>query len=100
MDEITRERTELALKYSSGINNPKVIKPEVREGATSVWHQYVLRVPSSDTDPAAMRDKFKEYLDGNGIATIIHYPIPPHLSEAYGYLEHKKGFLPITIIIG
>ena len=28
--------------------------------------------------------------------TIIHYPIPPHLSQAYAYLGHKKGDFPIT----
>ena len=96
MDEITRERTELAMKYCSGINNPKVIKPEVREGATSVWHQYVLRVPGTESEPNVLRDELKSYLESNGITTIIHYPIPPHLSEAYECLGHKKGFLPIT----
>ena len=96
MEEITKERTELAMKYAAGISNPKVIKPEVREGATSVWHQYVLRVPGTENEPSAMRDQLKTFLDNNGITTIIHYPIPPHLSEAYGYLAHEKGFLPVT----
>ena len=39
---------------------------------------------------------FAEYLTEKGIGTIIHYPIPPHLSEAYEYLGHTKGYLPIT----
>ena len=30
------------------------------------------------------------------IGTIIHYPIPPHLSEAYKYLGHKIGDFPIA----
>ena len=30
------------------------------------------------------------------IGTLIHYPIPPHLSEAYEYLGYKKGDFPIT----
>ena len=37
-----------------------------------------------------------EYLMEKEIGTIIHYPIPPHLSEAYICLGHKKGDLPIT----
>ena len=37
-----------------------------------------------------------EYLDEKGIGIIIHYPIPPHLSEAYAYLGHKEGAFPIT----
>lgn len=36
------------------------------------------------------------YLNEKGIGTIIHYPIPPHLSEAYQYLGYKHGSLPIT----
>ena len=43
-----------------------------------------------------MRDELIRYLDRIGIGTIIHYPIPPHLSEAYRYLNLKKGSLPIT----
>ena len=37
-----------------------------------------------------------EYLNDKGIGTIIHYPIPPHLSEAYQYLQMQEGCLPIT----
>ena len=36
------------------------------------------------------------YLRDNEIGTLIHYPIPPHLSEAYAYLGHEKGEYPIT----
>ena len=42
------------------------------------------------------RDELVEYLKEKGIGTIIHYPIPPHLSEAYQYLGHREGFLPVT----
>ena len=37
-----------------------------------------------------------DYLNTKNIGTIIHYPIPPHLAEAYRYLGHKAGDLPIT----
>ncbi len=89
MGEITDERTQLAKNYEKGINNPLVIKPSVAEGATCVWHQYVIRVKNH-------RDELMKYLDKNNITTIIHYPIPPHLSEAYSYLGMKAGDLPIT----
>mgnify|MGYP002623038601 CR=1 FL=1 len=39
---------------------------------------------------------FNDYLNKLEIGTIIHYPIPLHLAEAYKYLGHKPGFLPIT----
>lgn len=89
MAEITEEREKLAKKYSEGIKNPLFIMPEVAENSTSVWHQFVLRIPGR-------RDELKQYLEDNNIATIIHYPIPPHLSEAYRYLQIGEGSLPIT----
>lgn len=89
MQEITEERTKLAIAYDEGIDNISVIKPMVLEESTSVWHQYVLRVPEK-------RDEFRQYLDRNGVQTLIHYPIPPHLSKAYAYLGIEKGSLPIT----
>ena len=42
------------------------------------------------------RKFFQQYLEQNGVGTIIHYPIPPHMAEAYGYLGYHKGDLPIT----
>ncbi len=97
MEEITSERVELAERYDKGIENTKVIKPLIRDGAGSVWHQYVLRIPSGEgSKKGCERDRFKEFLESKGITTIIHYPIPPHLSEAYSYLGLKEGDLPIT----
>ncbi|MGL5903668.1 MAG: DegT/DnrJ/EryC1/StrS family aminotransferase [Cetobacterium sp.] len=88
LDELTEERVKIAKKYLSEIKNPKIELPLLREGATSVWHLFVVK-----TDE---RDRFQKYLEENGIGTVIHYPIPPHLSKAYEYLGYKKGDFPIT----
>ena len=85
---MNEEKAEIARRYTEEINNSKLILPKVRDNATCVWHQYVVR--------CQQRDEFAEYLKEKGIGTIIHYPIPPHLSEAYQYLGHEEGFLPIT----
>ena len=42
------------------------------------------------------RQELIDYLNEREIGTIIHYPIPPHLSEAYQYLGIERGSLPIT----
>lgn len=86
--EIERERLIIAKRYENGIINKKILLPRVRAGATSVWHQYVVRCEK--------RDELKAYLLENKIDTIIHYPIPPHLSEAYSYLGLNQGALPLT----
>lgn len=88
IDELTEEKREIAQRYTAGIRNDAVCLPTIANGATSVWHQYVIRCEE--------RDRLMEYLSAKEIGTIIHYPIPPHLSEAYTYLGHKKGDFPLT----
>lgn len=87
-EECEQERLRIAQRYLEGIRNPKVRLPGVREGATAVWHQFVVRCEE--------RDRLMAYLNEREIGTIIHYPIPPHLSEAYRYLGYEKGAFPIT----
>ncbi len=88
LNELTQERIDICERYLRELNNEKIKLPEIREGATTVWHQFVIKCNE--------REKLIKYLSEKGIGTIIHYPIPPHLSEAYGYLGFKKGDLPIT----
>lgn len=88
IDELTQEKIKIAERYTTGICNPLISKPKVRDRSTCVWHQYVIR--------CEQRDRLIEYLDEKEIGTIIHYPIPPHLAEAYQYLHHEKGEFPIT----
>ena len=90
LDEMNLERCCIANKYLDGIKNPLIIKPSIRPGADSTWHQFVIRVKDG------LRDELVEYLKNRGIGSIIHYPIPPHLSEAYSYLGYKKGSFPIA----
>ena len=87
-DAIEAERSKIAERYTAELHNPKIELPKVRENCTAVWHQYVIRCEE--------RDRLIEYLDEKGIGTIIHYPLPPHLAEAYNYLGYKEGAFPIT----
>lgn len=88
IEEITQEKERLAERYTMGIQNLRVVCPKSRKKTRTVWHQYVVRIGN--------RNGFQKYLEQNGIETIIHYPIPPHLAEAYHYLNYMKGALPIT----
>ncbi|MDO4323074.1 MAG: DegT/DnrJ/EryC1/StrS family aminotransferase [Lachnospiraceae bacterium] len=88
LKELTQERERLCGNYLQGIENPLIRLPGIREGATSVWHQFVVRCTE--------REALIKYLNEKEIGTIIHYPIPPHLSEAYQYLGMPRGSLPVT----
>lgn len=90
IDEFNAERCKIAGRYLSELNNSFIQLPEVRPGADSTWHQFVIHVTNGK------RDELIQYLKEREIGTIIHYPIPPHLSEAYSYLGKKKGDYPIA----
>ena len=88
LDELNSERKKIADKFLDGIKNSHLILPKLRAGSEHVYHQFVIRTEN--------RDEFKKYLEDNGIKTVIHYPIPPHLAECYEGLGYKRGDFPIT----
>ena len=64
------------------------ILPNVPEWAEPVWHLYVVQ--------HADRDSIQQSLREAGIGTLIHYPIPPHLQEAYRGAGYCAGRFPIA----
>lgn len=87
-NELRKEREIIAKRYLAEIKNKYITLPTIRENAEHVWHLFVIRTPN--------RKKFQSFLVKNGIATQVHYPIPPHLSDAYRYLGYKTGDFLIT----
>ncbi|MBP5623919.1 MAG: DegT/DnrJ/EryC1/StrS family aminotransferase [Lachnospiraceae bacterium] len=87
VDELTKEREQFAAKYKAELNNPLFTLPPERENANCVWHQFVIRTKKRET--------LINYLNEHNVGTIIHYPIPPHLSECYAYMGYKKGSFPL-----
>ena len=49
-----------------------LVLPHVPEWAEPVWHLFVIRHPQ--------RDALQHKLTAAGIGTLIHYPVPAHLS--------------------
>ena len=88
MDELNAEKKKICERYLSEIHNSEIELPMTRENCTHIWHQFVVRTK--------YRDELQAYLKEKGISTIIHYPVPPHLQEAYAYLGHTVGDYPIT----
>lgn len=75
------DRFARALAYFRTISHPNVIKPLMSEDVVdNVWHQYVIRVTGG------YRDRMKAELAARGVATDIHYAMPPHLQPCYATL--------------
>lgn len=79
-------RNYIATRYLIEINNNKIILPKIMNLNTHVWHLFVIRTKN--------RKKLQEFLNNNGINTVIHYPIPIHLQEAY--FDMDKNIYPIA----
>ena len=88
LDDFIAERQRLADNYRKGIQNPAITVLETRPGSTNTYHQFEIYCET--------RDELAEYLDQKEIDTIIHYPIPPHLSKAYAYLNQPEGSFPLA----
>ena len=88
LDDYTNERQAICARYLNEIDNPYIELPKVKSGATTVWHQFVITTNH--------RDALVSHLEANEVYTSIHYPIPPHLSEAYAYLGFKKDSFPVA----
>lgn len=84
IDEWNGRRREVADTYRKRCRG--IALPRIAEGAESVWHLYVIRHKN--------RDALREALSKRGVQTLIHYPVPPHLSGAYG--PRERGSLPIA----
>jgi dTDP-4-amino-4,6-dideoxygalactose transaminase len=83
--ERRRKNADIYRKYLAGIENVAV--PKEMPNSKHVYHLFVVRV--------ARRDDLKKFLEENGIATGIHYPIPCHLQKAYETLSPKYS-MPVS----
>lgn len=83
------ERSFLAAEYQKRLKDVKRVELfECAPGSTSVNHLFVVK--------ASSRDALRKELADKGIGTQIHYPVPPHLQEAYSELGFKAGYLKIA----
>jgi dTDP-4-amino-4,6-dideoxygalactose transaminase len=89
LEEWNRRRQQIAAFYLQNLADmPALTLPHVPGWASPVWH--IFTVLYSD------RDRLQEYLKEKGVGTLIHYPAPPHLSNAYQEFGLSKGAFPIS----
>lgn len=87
LDKWNEERRKIACWYNEFLPE-NVIKPEIHDNAESVFHLYVIQ--------CEQRDQLQQHLTSKNIGSLIHYPIPPHLQNAYKHLGYSKGDFPIA----
>lgn len=88
LDDGNKYRQHIADRYIRGIRNKNIILPSIRNDGVHVFHVFPIL---SDK-----RDALKDYLYDNGIQTLIHYPIPPHLQKCYSRLGFRHNDFPIA----
>lgn len=88
LHEWNKRRVAVAAIYTEAFQDLPIVLPSVRPYNDPVWHLYCIRVKN--------RDKFRKYLSSMGIETLVHYPIPPHLQDAYRFLNFGVKSFPIA----
>ncbi len=96
INDWTDGRRRAAAKYRkllSGIEG--IILPKEMEYAKHVYHLFVIQVRSQKSEVRSQRrDELQKYLNENGIATGLHYPVPLHTQPCFEHLGYKKGEFP------
>lgn len=85
----TAQRQQVAVWYAQHLAGIEGVQlPVIAEGATHVFHLYVVRTHQ--------REALQQYLTSQGIGTMIHYPVPPHKQQAYADLQLATSHFPIA----
>lgn len=88
LDEWNARRAAIAARYMQELDASKLTLPYVPEWAEPAWHLFVVTLPH--------REERQKSLSDLGVHTLIHYPIPPHLQQAYDSGAWKQGDFPIA----
>lgn len=86
--EDNAHRKEVAHYYYEHIDNPLIKMPDLLPDEQNAYHLFPILVAEGK------RDELHDYLEQNGVGTVIHYPIPPHKQECYK--EWNGMSFPIT----
>lgn len=91
LDNYNAARQAAAAQYDELLKDiPGVKIPARTSYSTHVFHQYTIRVANG------MRDGLKDFLQANSIPSMIYYPVPLHLSDAYRSYGYNTGDFPAS----
>jgi len=90
LDQYVAARQAVADFYDQKLSEIQgLIIPARVSYSSHTFHQYTIQVPEK-------RDELQKFLGNKGIPSMIYYPMPLHLQEAYKYLGYKKGEFPVS----
>jgi len=90
LDQWNKMRAEAAVYYNQILKDVSgVVTPVLKSDRTHVYQTYAVRIKKN-------RDQVLDGLKAKGVSSLIHYPIPLHLQEAYKELNYKKGDFPVS----
>jgi len=91
LNDYSAARQKVAKKYDERIGDlPSLAVPVKAAYSTHVYNQYTCRVKNGK------RDELKSFLQEKGIPTMIYYPVPVHLQEAYQIYGYKENDFPVA----
>lgn len=91
LNEYNEARQRASAYYDKAFSNcDKISIPARNPKSTHIFHQYTLVLNGVD------REELKKYLQNKGIPSMIYYPVPLHLQNAYQYLGYKEGDFTVT----
>jgi dTDP-4-amino-4,6-dideoxygalactose transaminase len=64
--------------------------PERMDYSSHIFHQYTLKILNGK------RQALKDYLESRKIPSMIYYPVPLHMQEAYSFLRNRRKDFPLT----
>jgi UDP-2-acetamido-2-deoxy-ribo-hexuluronate aminotransferase len=92
LDEYNNARIQAANQYDACLSPiPGITIPFREPNRKHIFHQYTILLSTQ-----LQRDNLKKYLENAQIPSMVYYPIPGHLQEAFAYLGYKKGDFPVT----
>ena len=86
LEDWNNRRRNVAHRYLTEINNPKIKMQKQPAFTESIFHLFVVTTEE--------KDSFVKHLAGNNIIAAFHYPVPCHLQKAYAHLNHRIGDFP------
>ena len=98
LNEWTEKRRSVAARYKELLADiEQVVLPKEMPYAKHVYHLFVIRIREEIREKREeRRNGLMRYLNENGVATGLHYPVPLHLQNCFKYLGYKNGDFPMS----